>query len=36
MLKREKRFELFEKCMKVIPTLVDMEISGFKIQTFEH
>ncbi len=30
MLIREKRFDLFEKCMKVIPTLVDMEISGFK------
>ena len=36
MLIREKRFDLFEKCMKVVPTLVDMEISGFKINTFEH
>ena len=36
MLLREKRFDLFEKCMKVVPTLVDMEISGFKINTFEH
>jgi len=36
MLIREKRFDLFEKCMKVIPTLVDMEISGFKLTTFEH
>ncbi len=36
MLIREKRFELFEKCMKVIPTLVDMENSGFKLGTFEH
>ena len=36
MLIREKRFDLFEKAMKVIPTLVDMEISGFKLTTFEH
>ena len=36
MLIREKRFDLFEKSMKVIPTLVDMEISGFKLTTFEH
>tara|TARA_Y100000590_G_scaffold459641_1_gene617222 strand:+ start:51 stop:668 length:618 start_codon:yes stop_codon:yes gene_type:complete len=36
MLVREKRIDLFEKCMKVIPTLVDMEISGFNISTFEH
>tara|TARA_B100000579_G_scaffold366227_1_gene325972 strand:- start:298 stop:915 length:618 start_codon:yes stop_codon:yes gene_type:complete len=36
MLKREKRFDLFEKCMKVIPALVDMEIAGFKLNTFEH
>ena len=36
MLIREKRFDLFEKCMKVIPTLVDMEIAGFKLTTFEH
>ena len=35
MLIREKRFDLFEKSMKVIPTLVDMEISGFKLTTFE-
>ena len=31
MLIREKRFDLFQKSMKVIPTLVDMEISGFKL-----
>jgi len=36
MLIREKRFDLFEKCMKVIPILVDMENSGFKLATFEH
>ncbi len=36
MLEREKRFEIFEKCMTVVPTLVDMEISGFKTTIFEH
>ena len=36
MLIREKRFDLFEKSMKVIPILVDMENSGFKLATFEH
>ena len=36
MLLREKRYDLFEKCVKVIPTLVDMEISGFKPSIFEH
>ena len=36
MLLREKRFDLFEKCMKVVPTLVDIEISGFKPNIFEH
>ena len=36
MLKREDRKDLFEKCMKVIPILVDMEISGFKLNIFEH
>ena len=36
MLIREKRFDLLEKCMKVIPTLVDIEISGFKPIIFEH
>ncbi len=36
MLIREKRIELFKKCMKVIPTMVDLEISGFKPSIFEH
>ena len=36
MLIREKRFDLFLKSMKIVPTLVDMEISGFKLTTFEH
>ena len=36
MLIREKRIDLFEKCMKVIPVLVDMEISGYKLETFEN
>ena len=36
MLLREKRMDLFNKCMKVIPVMVDMEISGYKLSTFEH
>ena len=36
MLEREKRFKIFERCMTVVPTLVDMEISGFKTTIFEH
>ena len=36
MLIRENRRDLFEKSMKVIPILVDMEISGFKLNIFEH
>ena len=36
MLEREKRIELYEKSIKVLPILVDMEIAGYKISTFEH
>ena len=36
ILIREKRMDLFKKCMKVIPVMVDMEISGYKLSTFEH
>ena len=36
MLIRENRIDIFNKCMKVIPILVDMEISGYKLSTFEH
>ena len=36
MLLREKRFELFNKSLEVIPILVKMEIAGFKLNTFEH
>jgi ribonuclease D len=36
MLEREKRIDLYEKSIKVLPTLVDMEIAGYKISTFEH
>ncbi len=36
MLIREKRIDLFEKCMKAIPILVDMEISGYKMEILEH
>ena len=36
MLEREKRIELYEKSIKVLPTLVEMEMAGYKITTFEH
>ena len=36
MMEREKRIELYEKSIKVLPILVDMEIAGYKINTFEH
>ena len=36
MLEREKRIDLFNKSMEVIPILVDMEIAGYKLSTFEH
>ena len=36
MLEREKRIDLFKRSMKVIPVLVDMEIAGYKLSTFEH
>ncbi len=36
MLNREKRMELYQKSIKVIPALVDMEIAGYKITTFDH
>ena len=36
MLIREKRMDLFIKSMKIIPILVDMEIAGYKLNTFEH
>ena len=36
MLEREKRIDLFKKSMDVIPILVDMELAGYKISTFEH
>ena len=36
MLERENRLNLYNKCLKMIPTLVEMEIRGFKISTFDH
>ena len=36
MLEREKRMDLFKKSMEVIPVLVEMEIAGYKLSTFEH
>ena len=35
MLEREDRLNLYNKCVKMIPTLVDMEIKGFKISKLE-
>ena len=32
MLERENRLSLYNKCIKMIPTLVDMEIKGLKFQ----
>ncbi len=36
MLIREKRVELFKECMKVLPTIVNMELAGYKLSTLEH
>ena len=36
MLEREKRIKLYKKSIKVLPILVDMEMAGYKISTFEH
>ena len=36
MLERENRLNLYNKCVKMIPTLVDIEIKGFKISIFDH
>ena len=36
MLTRENRIKLFKRCMSAIPILVDMEMSGYKISTFDH
>ena len=35
-LKRENRLILYNRCIKMIPTLVEMEIKGLKISTFDH
>ena len=35
MLERENEL-ISKKSIKVIPILVDMEIAGYKINTFEH
>ncbi len=36
MLERDNRFELFQKCLKIIPVLVDMELAGYKLPILEH
>ena len=35
-LKRENRLILYNRCIKMRPTLVEMEIKGFEISTFDH
>ena len=36
ILIREKRMGLFNKAMKIIPTIVDIEIAGYKLSVLEH
>ena len=36
ILVRENRMELFKKCMKVLPIIVELDIAGYKMTTFEH
>ena len=36
MLIREKRIELFKKCLSFLDTMVELDQSGFKFDIFEH
>lgn len=36
MLIREKRFELFTKCMNFLSTRIELDQNGFKFDIFEH
>ena len=36
MLKREKRMELFNRCIKFLDTRVELDQNGFKFDIFEH
>ena len=36
MLIRENRMDLFNECMKFLPTIVRLDLAGYKMTTFEH
>ena len=36
MLIRENRMDLFNECMKFLPTIVKLDLAGYKMTTFEH
>lgn len=36
MLVREKRYELFQKALQFLPTLVELDIHGFREEVFTH
>tara|TARA_E500000178_G_C17035471_1_gene763134 strand:- start:6158 stop:6781 length:624 start_codon:yes stop_codon:yes gene_type:complete len=36
MLIREKRLDIFEKCLTFLDTRVDLDLNGFKFDIFEH
>ena len=36
MLIREKRMELFDQCMKVLPIIVQLDLEGYNIDIFNH
>ena len=36
MLIREKRLDIFEKCLAFLDTRVDLDLNGFKFDIFEH
>ena len=36
ILKREKRYDLYERCIKFLDTRIELDIKGFKFDVFEH
>ena len=36
MLVREQKINLFEDCMKFLPTRVELDLSGFSLDIFAH
>ncbi len=36
MLKREKRMDIFNKCLEFLDTRVELDQKGFKEDIFEH